>query len=462
MSKVFLKEIFTRQTAEIVRGEVSLKNVIVNHKVARCFHQRDLAAHTFSYIQRCFTAIVPTPNFAELEITEVKRILSSSELAVTSELDVAAAADTWLKYKYNERKEFSKDLLLTVRLNLLPDSVLENVFQRSNKKGSSTFQRNVECIDLASEILKDKKKIYQNKNFSSCNTRSCNQKEFNIQIFGLVTLSSNDKVKNIVIDGENPRDFKLLTHLPKNPSYYWPVVVKHDIYLLYCTSNDYLGVCKYSSLAKSWKKVTVIYNLRKGFTACAFMDKIYIVGGSDKNKNGYKSCIELDTTDRKHAYTKKMNEGRIEAAVAVFEERLVVAGGFPQKNNPVASASVEAFEHASNTWASMPPMVIPRNGHTLVAVKSKLFVFGFMTEVFEVYDSRAKKFAILKYPSRFAGENELKRINGAVQVGGKIIIFRAFSTKVTVFDLDKGKWSEEICEATKDLMDFNCLKLPKM
>ena len=86
-------------------------------------------------------------------------------MEITSELEVAAAADAWLKHKYDERKKFSKDLLLTVRLNLLPDSVLNKNFQKSNKEGSFTFQRNEECLDLAVEILRDKKKFIKTTSF---------------------------------------------------------------------------------------------------------------------------------------------------------------------------------------------------------------------------------------------------------------------------------------------------------
>ena len=465
LSKIFLNERLTSQTADFIRGKVSFKNVIFFNKVAKCFRQRDLAAETFSYIQRCFTLIVRTPNFAELEITEVKRILSSSELEITSELEVAAAADAWLKHKYDERKKFSKDLLLTVRLNLLPDSVLNKNFQKSNKEGSFTFQRNEECLDLAVEILRDKKKFYQNNKFLNCNTRCCRQKEFNIQIYGRVDSENplGSKIRNIVVDSKNPRDFQILSYLPKYLNFYKPVVVKHEIYVLYRTSNKYVGVCKYSSITKTWKKVTVIYKIRNGFSACAFMDKIYIVGGSDKNKISSKSCIELNTTDRTHTYTQKMYEGRTKAAVAVFEERLVVAGGYPHSKFRVDTRSVEAFEHAQNTWTRMPSMIYRRSGHSLVALKNKLFAFGRMTKGFEVYDSHAKKFAIFNYPYRFVCKNELGiRIKGAVLVGGKIIILRTFSTKIIVFDPDNGKWSEKICEATEDLVFFECLKLPKI
>ena len=80
--------------------------------------------------------------------------------------------------------------------------------------------------------------------------------------------------------------------------------------------------------------------------------------------------------------------------------------------------------------------------HSLVAIKNKLFVFGEWTEVFEMYNSITKSFAILKPPTPFLNTGSLM-VTTAVPIGRKILIFKRFSTTITIFDSDKNKLSEK-------------------
>ena len=66
-----------------------------------------------------------TQNFLELDYFLVAKILASSDLVITSEVEVYNAADRWLKYKIEERRKFAKHLLLKVRLPLLSDNTLQ-------------------------------------------------------------------------------------------------------------------------------------------------------------------------------------------------------------------------------------------------------------------------------------------------------------------------------------------------
>ena len=66
----------------------------------------------------------------ELDNYYVNRFLSSSELDITSEVQVLKAANAWITYDYGKRSKFSKDLLLTVRLLLLSEHKLKKYFFR--------------------------------------------------------------------------------------------------------------------------------------------------------------------------------------------------------------------------------------------------------------------------------------------------------------------------------------------
>ena len=211
-------------------------------------------------------------------------------------------------------------------------------------------------------------------------------------------------------------------------------------------------------LQKFGKKITVIRSYRDSHSCCVFMDKIYIIGGRDRAKQPTKFCIELNTVSRKYRHIKMLNEARVLAASTVYEEKVVVSGG--DLNGNILS-TVEAYDHVLNTWTCMSNMNYGRYNHSLVAIKNKLYVFGEEFRIFEMYDSNTKRFAILKPPNSFLN-TEFIIVTGAISIGRKILIFKRFSTTITVFDLDKNKWSEENVKGTKEIEAFFCLKLPKI
>ena len=80
--------------------------------------------------------------------------------------------------------------------------------------------------------------------------------------------------------------------------------------------------------------------------------------------------------------------------VRFFEERVVVTGGYTFE--AFLTTTVEAYEHLSDTWIPMPNMLEPKNPHSLVSVKNKLFVIGnlYGKPSCEVFDS-SRKFVAL-------------------------------------------------------------------
>ena len=87
-------------------------------------------------------------SFAELEFDTVKRILSSSQLFITSELEVLNAAEAWVKHDVEARSGKAFELLQTVRLPLLSTSVLGYLLC-----GSSVFAEDAESVSYIEEIL---------------------------------------------------------------------------------------------------------------------------------------------------------------------------------------------------------------------------------------------------------------------------------------------------------------------
>ena len=193
---------------------------------------------------------------------------------------------------------------------------------------------------------------------------------------------------------------------------------------------------------------------------CSFVDSVFFIRGCNnynRNRNNdiRKSCVVFETNTKKWIEVAKLNDFRIEAACTVFEGRVVVSGGTNSNEN---LRSVEAYDHVADKWSYMPNMINEIYGHELVPVSNKLFALGryFAYNICEVYDSICKEFVVIKSHPTFLDRSH----HTSISVGRKILVFKNYSTKVAVFDVDKNEWSEESFEVTKCISNFHCLKIP--
>ena len=114
-----------------IKEHINKHTVSLYYKIADIYKIYNLAAVSFSCIERCFTTVMDTESFLELDIKLIRKILYSSELHITSELEVFNAVDNWICHNTKERCKFAKCLLLTVRLSLLSDPALNYILSRT-------------------------------------------------------------------------------------------------------------------------------------------------------------------------------------------------------------------------------------------------------------------------------------------------------------------------------------------
>ena len=93
------------------------------------FKLPSLSKRTNMYLKRWFTVFVKTQCFLELDYARVLELLSSSDLHITSEIEVFGAAGDWLSHNPEERNKHALDLLLEVRFPLLSDVVVESIVE---------------------------------------------------------------------------------------------------------------------------------------------------------------------------------------------------------------------------------------------------------------------------------------------------------------------------------------------
>ena len=152
------------------KEQANTRNVTLYYKLSHVFNLAELSHVTFRHIERCFTTVAKTQNFFQLDFDLVIKILKSSQLHVTSELEVFHAAEKWVSYESGKRRELALSLLQTVRLPLLSDPALNRLL-----RDASTICSIHECRKMVENALENKKNV-----LPSPISRYCNESLFDM------------------------------------------------------------------------------------------------------------------------------------------------------------------------------------------------------------------------------------------------------------------------------------------
>ena len=370
---------------------------------------------------------------------------------ITSEIEVFKVATRWLNHNLEERSKYAEDLILKIRLHLLPTETLRYLL-----KNSKNFTTHSGCVKVLNKILECRvKKLF--KSLSCYHTRRyCSQKHFKLMLCGGYYSEKTNACRIVsCIDVNTVED--LDTYPSMKTGRFSPKVVylKGDIYVFGGLNNKdewIKSVDKYSLTSKKWSQVAEMKNGIKFYCASGFMNKIYVFGGKKVGVTT-SSCLQFDTSDYSFKEVAKMNEARSIAACVVYDERIVVCGGMYNNFNDLNS--VESYDVLRDKWSKMPNMNSGKYHHSLVVVKNKLFVISKRKNECEVYDNLCKKFISIKSP-KFDLSSPIR----AYSIGKNIFALQAKCSKIVIYDSDKNEWSEESCEVTRNLRGFSSVKVP--
>ena len=454
-NKLFLSKLVSNKMSNIIEEKLQILNVACFYKFSNLFSLPSLYTATTNYIQRCFTMVIESQNYLELDYTCVSRILASSSLQIDSELEVFNAANRWLIYNIEERNKYAKNLLLAVRLHLLSDYTLNYMLNKS-----SSICDIDECVEILNKALEDRYNLYNNRYSTYYTYRCCSQKMFNIMLCGGLDKKSDKPTKKVVeFNVNNLETLNILPSMTKERYDSKAVCIKGEVYVFGGYDGDHnliMSVDKYSFVTKTWNTVTDMYDEREYFSTCAFMDKVYVVGGNDENTTN--SCLQFDTKENNWREVVGMKWERTYAACTVFTGKIVVSGGLDVNIN--ALNTVESYNVIADSWVSMPSMIEARYWHNLVVAKNKLFAIGGYTiNACEIFDNACKQFVNINSP-------ELSLLYLKVfSLGSKIFILEDSSSVrrrriIHRYDVEKDEWSQESQEATKHISDYSYAKIP--
>ena len=433
-SKVCRNKQQKRNVCNYMQSKTTARNNLLNYKIAYIFNLSSLFQTSMTYAERCFVMVAETENFLGLDFSLVKKIFQSSKLHITSELEVFHAANDWISYKPEERFNLAKDLLLTVRLPLLSDQVLKCLIS-----GSSSICKDIQCKILLENILQKNTNLLSQLPKNMFEIRYCNHELFNILTLkkygNLIQLSGKDFKRN--------RPAIKNIKLSKFKSIVKGFCIKGDIYVIMKRNIKLMIIKKYSQISNTWKAVGDLKR-RQDFCASALIDKINIFGGMNSSFDVCSSCVQYDTNTKKRKEIAQMNRKRWLAASTTYEGKIVVSGGMSDDQEADITNTVEIYDHIANKWKYMPNMLEERFYHSLVSIKSKLFVIGtFHTG--EVYDKVTNRFTFIK-PSTITVFDKAVQ---TTSIGNKIIVFTGNESTVMIYDTDKNKWYKKT---------YNCLK----
>ncbi|MBT8420676.1 MAG: hypothetical protein KJO08_07430 [Gammaproteobacteria bacterium] len=111
---------------------------------------------------------------------------------------------------------------------------------------------------------------------------------------------------------------------------------------------------------------------------CATGDRIYWVGGQDKDGNCLDQCTAYYPKQKRWEECPTMPEARKHVACALSDGRLYVLGG--QTADGKTSHQVESYDLMEQQWETHQPMNIPRSHATANVIRGNLYLTGGVDE----------------------------------------------------------------------------------
>ena len=180
-NNVLLDEVNENKVHQFIVSKVDVNNCLVLYYLSN--EHSIISEVSAGLIERCFPMVAENNNFLELDFTTLRKILSSDQLNIDTELQVFNAADSWLCHDLTKRRDYANNILSKVRLSLLSVAALKQILDK--KQYLIEFNEFAKSIRY---ILSNKQKL----NLMKCNikTRYCTHNNFDIVVCLGGTLNS--------------------------------------------------------------------------------------------------------------------------------------------------------------------------------------------------------------------------------------------------------------------------------
>ncbi|GIY20627.1 kelch-like protein 26 [Caerostris darwini] len=420
-------EIVVQMCERILKRQLSFGNCLGIRDISFQHGLLDLFDKSNSFVYINFKTISFEDEFLKLDLEELKKLISSEDVLVESELDLCNAVLRWLDHDSLGRGPLFPQILSKIRLPLLPYGYLRNVLD-CNK----IISENIVCCNLVKEAKAYLLWVWNHRNpirLLSEKTRPRKSsagfifylgaptthkkthtimyaKASEIKVFSLfnpdwISLYSRQAVGNnfdciciqgrIIIMGTSSNNNELTTYLYSfDPVLDEPVrplpslIVARECFSS-CTVQDSIlifggknnrgplnSVEKYDPETLEWS-IIAIMRYCMGEVAIAKMNgSVFIFGGNSKNRS-LNCCERFDLSDESWKHIAPMKYCRHGAKTAKVDGYIYVFGGFW---NEVCLSTVERYDPSSNTWTYVSPMIKPRANFGIARLGNLVYVIG--------------------------------------------------------------------------------------
>ena len=342
----------------------NLKNYLFYYKVTKLYHLKKLNNFFCNILLQRYLSKKDVNIFYKLNLKDFCKILSCTELQMSSELELFNAAVDWINYKPKQRKKHMSTLLKFIRLPLLSDKILTDVIKKHK-----FCKHCINCSYTIDKAIKNKTNCAD----KSSNTQFQNryymcQFERN-QIIKVGGADYNHNVKQdssyYRIEGYNFIKPRTISKMQQQRYNCKTAVIATKVYCFGGTDSNrkYIDTCEvYCRKTDSWSSIVPLScSVSTCYSVCAFMGKIYLFGDLwdrnwvyDPTRNDWNkitTCIE------KRHYT----------SCTVFRGQCLVIGGRSGNNYVKELRSVEKYDHYLEKWSFLANMQVARYKAKVVA-----------------------------------------------------------------------------------------------
>eukprot|EP00111_Clytia_hemisphaerica_P016584 TCONS_00049137-protein len=323
--------------SKFLEGKLEPSNCLTIASFADLHTCHDLKDSAIEFSKKHFRQVIQSEDFISIPFDQIKTLLQSDVISVTSEIDIFHAIVTWIGADEVGRMSFFNDLFRLVRFLDLSPKVLVDIIEPHQY-----VQNNVECIKLLSDI-KTSFLLPQTHTLKQYQPRC-------LQLPSMIYL----------IGGETKRQV-------------------YDTIECYCLSED------------RWRTHPRMSTPRDGLAASTYDGKIFVAGGYDGTQS-LNTCEFYDPVVEQWQPYHSMSVPRHAFSMAELNGWLYVAGGSDFVNTEYNS--VERYDPIRDVWETVASMTNKREGLSLVSHDRILYAMGgengiSILNTVEMYDPRS-------------------------------------------------------------------------
>ena len=97
-AKLFDLKNLTESLKYVLEGKINQNNICFYYAVIKQYNKKNIQNYILNYLQKYFCFATENNHHLYFDFELIKEILLSSNLKITSEIEVVNAADAWIKY----------------------------------------------------------------------------------------------------------------------------------------------------------------------------------------------------------------------------------------------------------------------------------------------------------------------------------------------------------------------------